>query len=218
MNGIGNALLLGSLLISLPSQATGWNESELYRIQQQKEAQAASFFTPDKKQQHLQAFIDAQQYKTSIQQLQQKTMTTMTSKATNQQPPIGVMVFASLGMPKTSLSQLLTQASQFNIPVVTRGLWQNDFKATATKIQSLILPKEGEPILGGVEINPTWFKQFDIQRVPAFVAIKNGACLDEPPCSPKDYDIVYGNVSLFDALATLVREGQHTDIARKYLQ
>lgn len=176
----------------------------------------SDFLLDMQKQQH-NALLNAQQYKAQAQQLAKQAMKPIqsTNKA---QRPSGVMAFASLGMPKTSLEQLLTQAAQLNIPVVIRGLWQNDFKTTATKIQSLISPKDGNsaPIMGGMEINPVWFKQFGIQRVPAFVAVKEGACLDEPPCDPTDFDIVYGNVSLYDALDTLRREGQYPEIARKY--
>lgn len=129
----------------------------------------------------------------------------------------GVMVFASLGMPETALKQLMKQAADFNVPVVIRGLWQNDFAATVSKVQSLILTESGDTILGGVEINPVWFKQFNIQQVPAFVAIKKGECIDEAPCNPKNYDIVYGNVSLYNALETLANKGAYPEIAQRIL-
>ena len=120
-------------------------------------------------------------------------------------------------MPKTALTQLMQQASDLNVPVVIRGLWENDFAATVNKVQSLILSENGDTILGGVEINPVWFKQFNIQQVPAFVAINKGQCIGDPPCDAANFDVVYGNVSLYNALETIANKGAYPEIARAVL-
>ena len=39
--------------------------------------------------------------------------------------------------------------------------------------------------------------------MPAFVSIKDGHCLPKQPCTSSDYDVVYGNISLYQALAFL---------------
>jgi conjugal transfer pilus assembly protein TrbC len=100
---------------------------------------------------------------------------------------------------------------------VIRGIFGNDFNTTIAKVKKLVQPQQGQSPLGGVSINPIWFKQFDIKHVPAFVVMKPNTCTDKPPCDPDNYDVVYGNVSLFDALDTVAREGVYHAIARKAL-
>lgn len=175
-----------------------------------------AYLTDNAKSLNLSSFEKSKQY--------QEWATSLGKQAMEQIKPqnpeadaAGVMIFASLGMPETALKQLMQQASDFNVPVVIRGLWQNDFAATVKKVQSLILSDSGETMLGGVEINPVWFKQFNIQQVPAFVAIGKGLCINEPPCDPKSYDIVYGNVSLYNALETIANKGAFPEIAQNLL-
>ncbi|MEH6616715.1 MAG: type-F conjugative transfer system pilin assembly protein TrbC, partial [Porticoccus sp.] len=62
-----------------------------------------------------------------------------------------------------------------------------------------------------------WFKQLGIQHVPAFAVIKPGACLPNQPCQDSDFDVLVGNVSLYDALATLARDGEVPNIAQQVL-
>ncbi|PSV86911.1 type-F conjugative transfer system pilin assembly protein TrbC, partial [Photobacterium iliopiscarium] len=131
--------------------------------------------------------------------------------------PPSIIVFVSLGMPETSLKQLLLQAEQLHVPIVIRGIFGNDFNTTIAKVKKLVQPQQGQSPLGGVSINPIWFKQFGIKQVPAFVVMKPNTCTDKPPCDPKNYDVIYGNVSLFDALDTVAREGTYHAIARKSL-
>ncbi|HGO5304656.1 TPA: type-F conjugative transfer system pilin assembly protein TrbC [Vibrio harveyi] len=116
------------------------------------------------------------------------------------QAPKGVMVFVSLTMPDTALKQLLTQSEHLGVPLVIRGVLPEGFPATAKRIESLIRSPNQAPIQSGFSISPDWFKQFDITKVPAFVSVKSGRCLPEQPCSNTDYDILYGNISLYQAL------------------
>nr|ADQ53941.1 putative conjugative transfer protein [Vibrio harveyi] len=81
-----------------------------------------------------------------------------------------------------------------------RGVLPEGFPATAKRIESLIRSPNQAPIQSGFSISPDWFKQFDITKVPAFVSVKSGRCLPEQPCSNADYDILYGNISLYQAL------------------
>ena len=205
------------LLFSPVLHATGWTEQEVHAQQQQKEAQAASFFTPDIQQQHLNAFLNAEQYKEQAKTEGQQAIKKVTPKDNPDAAPPSIIVFASLGMPETSLKQLLLQAEQLHVPIVIRGIFGNDFNTTIAKVKKLVQPQQGQSPLGGVSINPIWFKQFDIKHVPAFVVMKPNTCTDKPPCDPNNYDVVYGNVSLFDALDTVAREGVYHAIARKAL-
>ncbi|MGR6831160.1 type-F conjugative transfer system pilin assembly protein TrbC [Aliivibrio wodanis] len=206
-------LLLFSLCVSFVSHAANVTPQELQALSQQEAN--ASFFS-SLSQMNTQSFQKSQQYQDWAQSLEQQAMQQIKPK-NPEADASGIMIFASLGMPKTALKQLMQQASDLNVPVVIRGLWENDFAATVNKVQSLILSEDGDTILGGVEINPVWFKQFNIQQVPAFVAINKGQCIGEPPCDAADYDIVYGNVSLYNALETIANKGAYPEIARAVL-
>ncbi|WP_017053055.1 type-F conjugative transfer system pilin assembly protein TrbC [Vibrio genomosp. F6] len=122
------------------------------------------------------------------------------------QAPKGVMVFVSLTLPETTLRQLLYQSEALKVPLVIRGVLPQGFAATTQRIGQLIGLKKKKPIMSGFSISPEWFRQFDIQRVPAFVSVKPGKCLPKQACGPHDFDIVYGNVSMYEALSVL-REG-----------
>lgn len=201
-----------ALLAALPFSlsASGWSTDELKQLQQQQNNVTKPALSTE------QLHEQSKQWQTLSQNLQRKAMEGIERQAKNPKADAsGVMIFASLGMPDNSLKQLLAQAADFNIPVVIRGLWQNDFAQTATKVQTLITPKDGEPIMGGVEINPVWFKQFNITSVPAFVVINEDKCRGKPPCNADDFDVLYGNVSIYDALDILQREGTHHAIAKK---
>jgi conjugal transfer pilus assembly protein TrbC len=97
--------------------------------------------------------------------------------------------FVSLGMPDQVLKAYFVEAHHLHIPVVIRGLYTTDTKAhpmgtfqeTAARLFDLVKDKK----LGGVLINPLWFKQFNIQVVPALVVEKE-----------KGFDVVYGNIPI----------------------
>ncbi|MGR5230418.1 type-F conjugative transfer system pilin assembly protein TrbC [Photobacterium damselae] len=210
--------LMLAVLFSLTLPVHAWTEQEAKAAQQQKEAQAASFFMPETQQSALQAHLKAKQYQSMATDLgQAANQKVIPSQNPNAAPP-SVMIFASLGMPKTSLKQLLHQANDKHIPIVIRGVTSGGFTQTAQLVKALVLPKDNQKPLGGMSINPIWFKQFGINRVPAFVVMKPGACQGKPPCDPKNFDVVYGNVSLFDALNTIATHGDHAHLARKALQ
>ncbi|PQJ50004.1 type-F conjugative transfer system pilin assembly protein TrbC [Vibrio splendidus] len=126
------------------------------------------------------------------------------------QTPKGVMVFVSLTMPEPALKQLLMQSAHLGVPLVIRGVLPEGFPATATRIEALIRSPNKAPIQSGFSISPDWFKQFDIQHVPAFVSVKPNRCLPKQPCKASDYDILYGNISLYQALDYLATgDAQH---------
>ena len=128
----------------------------------------------------------------------------------------GVMVFVSLSMPDTSLRQLLMQSADLQVPLIVRGVLPTGFTGTVKHMNKLISNKN-KPINSGFAINPQWFTQFGITQVPAFVAIKPGKCQAKQPCSSEDFDVIYGNVSLYDALNLLAQHGNVPDIAANTL-
>lgn len=98
------------------------------------------------------------------------------------------IIFISFSMPDLALKQLITEGKQYHIPVVIRGLYKNSFLETTHEILELVQEKNQ----GGIAINPLWFREFNIQQVPAFV-VKHGS----------DFDVIYGNISLKQALEIL---------------
>ncbi|KFI12067.1 type-F conjugative transfer system pilin assembly protein TrbC [Vibrio coralliilyticus] len=134
--------------------------------------------------------------------------------------PKGIMVFVSLTMPDTALKQLLRQSAHAQIPLVIRGVLPQGFPATTSRISHLIGQNSKQPIESGFAISPEWFQQFNIQRVPAFVSVRDGHCLPKQPCSANDYDVVYGNISLYQALNILEGgdAGENARLVNKRLQ
>lgn len=130
--------------------------------------------------------------------------------------PMGMMVFVSLTMPKSSLKALLRQSEYWQVPLVIRGVLPEGFPATAKKIQSLLQEPGKEPIQSGFAIAPEWFQTFNVTEVPTFVVVKPGRCLPKQPCNMDDYDIIKGNVSINDALRFL-QDGDSKSVVQTIL-
>ncbi|MCF6768395.1 type-F conjugative transfer system pilin assembly protein TrbC [Thiotrichales bacterium 19S11-10] len=121
----------------------------------------------------------------------------------------GFIIFASLGMPMASLKALVKQADQYGVPVVIQGLYQDSLKVTTNKIFELVKPEhKGDRISGGIMIDPNWFKVYQIKKVPAFMVTNEiKPCKSKFECKPSDYDILYGNISINDALRIFKKKG-----------
>jgi conjugal transfer pilus assembly protein TrbC len=164
---------------------------------------------------------NAKQFETEMRATQQDALSPILKQADLGDNPNsaakGVIIFASLTMPSTALKQLMRQSSDLQVPIIIRGVLPQGFPATVAAIQSLVHNKGDDVINSGMAINPLWFKQLGIQTVPAFAVIKPGACLPQQPCQDSDFDVLYGNVSLYGALATLARDGEVPNIAQQVL-
>jgi conjugal transfer pilus assembly protein TrbC len=129
----------------------------------------------------------------------------------------GLIIFASLGMPNASLKALIRQAAIAKAPVIIQGFYQNNLKKTMAKILRLIAPQTEDGKIdyahidqakGGLMIDPTYFKMFDIKVVPSFVISKkitpciNGQTPLKKACkiAAQDYLKLSGNISVEDAL------------------
>ena len=118
--------------------------------------------------------------------------------------PTGIIALVSLSMPDIALQQLLIQSEQYQIPLIIRGVLPEGFSATVARINHLLTKDHKKhPINSGIAINPQWFTQFNITQVPAFISIKEGKCTQKGPCSAEDFDVLYGNISMGDALSIL---------------
>lgn len=115
------------------------------------------------------------------------------------------IIFVSFSMPDESIVSYLRDAKKIHASVVIRGLINNSFKDTFLKMASLVKQAGG----GGVELNPPVFKKFSVSHVPAVVVlpydrnlITGTTALDQA-----DFDVVYGDIPLYDALKTIRDHG-----------
>lgn len=115
-----------------------------------------------------------------------------------QAPSSSVIIFVSFSMPKESLRGWIKEAEKIKAPIVIRGLVNNSFAETTKTVMS-ILPENR----GGVQLDPTLFKRFHIDKVPAVVVI-DPACLSKESCNA--YDVIYGNVPLSYALTKIIQQ------------
>lgn len=105
-----------------------------------------------------------------------------------------IIIFVSFSMPKQSLKNWMRDAEKIHAPVVIRGLINNSFKETTKSMMELTKDNHG-----GVQLDPTVFEYFHIDKVPAVVVTTNAACSQHQSC-PENYDVIYGDVTLRFAL------------------
>lgn len=208
-SALWRSLLFLCLVVSLPSQAYTEEELKAFAKLEQELSQQSSAthsFRLDQVQNQARAYqqeaLDASRKIQALVKEESLSPLLGIQKPTRNpdQAPKGVMVFVSLSMPENALKQLLMQSEHLGVPLVIRGVLPDGFPATAKRIESLIRSPNKAPIKSGFSISPDWFKQFGITKVPAFVSVKPGRCLPEQPCTATDYDILYGNISLYQAL------------------
>ncbi len=78
-------------------------------------------------------------------------------------PRQGALYFVSFSIPEEGLKRMLSETRHYGIPATLRGMVNNDLKATADAVLSLV--KDGAT--DGVQIDPTLFSQYGIRSVPA---------------------------------------------------
>ena len=131
------------------------------------------------------------------------------------------VLLVSLGMPDNTLKAYLIQANTYQIPVVIRGLYtkaQNQslhpyvgsFKDTAERVKQLI----GKSNKGGISIDPSLFRSFGIEAVPALVIYdETQRCLEnsrgaKPSCPENSFDVVFGNLPIQKQLEHIVHQSK----------
>lgn len=110
-------------------------------------------------------------------------------------------LFVSFSMPEQSLKTLLKQAQQVNGILVIRGLINQSLKETTQIVAKLL---DGQK--GGLQIDPSLFKKFNISQVPAVVVIDKN-------CT----DIIYGDIPLIDSLEAIEQNGDCKAQAKQFL-
>ncbi|EQA15451.1 type-F conjugative transfer system pilin assembly protein TrbC [Glaesserella parasuis] len=103
-----------------------------------------------------------------------------------------VAYFVSFSIPEPQLVALIKEAENHNIPIYIRGLVKNDMRAT-TKAMLYLATKYD---VKGLLVDPVRFDYYGIEAVPALVK-KCGS----------QFDVVFGNVNLAEALALIKLKG-----------
>lgn len=201
------------------SKISGYSKAELRELDRiEREAQ----FSENKPVLNLdELWNKAKSFEQQMKNMQEEALSPILQQAKIEQNPNsqakGVMIFASLSMPEHALKQLMIQSAELQVPIVIRGVLPQGFGATVGAIRRLVQPNQEKAINSGMAINPLWFKQLGIQQVPAFAAIRPGKCIPGKPCAEHDFDVVYGNISLYEALNILARDGEIPDVAQQVL-
>lgn len=129
------------------------------------------------------------------------------------------MLFVSFSMPKSLLFGLADEGSRFGIPLIIKGLKEDDFKKTVDTFYKLNQKASKERLnFEGISIDPFWFQELHIEKVPALVVIKRpSTCMPHTPCPLQKFDVVYGNSKVVDSLKLIAQKGELRDVAQKIL-
>lgn len=127
------------------------------------------------------------------------------------------ILFVSFSMPESLLLGLADQAAQFNIPVVIKGLVNNDFKQTVATFSRLSHEAQKQQLnFKGVSVDPVWFTQFNITAVPALVVSYRPSASVR---ANQPFDVVYGNTQLKKGLEIIAERGENASlVAKKILE
>lgn len=140
-----------------------------------------------------QSFLDAQ-----AQQFRQ-------SMQPGEKPVDEALVFVSFSMPPDELKQRVRDAAALRIPVVIRGMVNGDMRATANAVAGLVR----ETNTGGVQIDPTTFRKYNITAVPVLIV----TCGSQG----ERFDRLQGDVTLHQALKRVAEEGECSETARRLM-
>ncbi|EBV7176994.1 TPA: type-F conjugative transfer system pilin assembly protein TrbC [Salmonella enterica subsp. enterica serovar Thompson] len=113
-------------------------------------------------------------------------------------PEQGAVYFISFSIPEEGLKRMLGETRRYGIPATLRGMRDNDLKATADAVLSLV--KDG--VTDGVQIDPTLFTTYGIRSVPALVVY----------CR-QGYDVIRGNLRVKQALEKVATAGDCRQVA-----
>jgi type-F conjugative transfer system pilin assembly protein TrbC len=104
-------------------------------------------------------------------------------------------IFISLGMPDGELRQIIADSKRVDAKIYIRGMYK-DLKSTIARIQDLI----GSD--GGILIDPTVFKKFNITSVPTYIV---------PLTKNNEFIKAVGSVSFSYLLNLVMRTGSESE-------
>ena len=122
--------------------------------------------------------------------------------ADKQKSPPKALMFVSFSMPRNELVRRVQDATRWGIPVVIRGMVNGDMRQTANAVAQLI-KASGQ---GGVQIDPTAFRQYHVDAVPTLLV----------NCEGK-HDRLYGDIALTSALEKVAESGDCAPQVKQWL-
>lgn len=127
-----------------------------------------------------------------------------------------ILIFISFSMPEKSIEAYLRDAKKIHASIVIRGLIDNSFQKTFQRMATLVKSSGGD----GVELNPIWFKRFNIKTVPAVVIVsENSPCFKNNICQKDhDFDVITGDITLASALRIIRDRGITKAVAQPALE
>ena len=114
-----------------------------------------------------------------------------------------LLIFVSFSMPEQSLKLWAEQASKVNGKLLLRGFVEDSLQKTTEETLRIFKEPKADFL-----IHPEAFEKFGIEKVPAVVIAKPDDCLADD-CPAPDFDVVYGDTSLEDALNKIASDGEH---------
>ena len=114
------------------------------------------------------------------------------------------IVLVSLSMPERKIKSLMSEAAKVGANIVLRGAIDNDIGKTIAKIQQL----STEIQLGGIQIDPTLFRRFNVTIVPTFILpLEPVKTCDQHGCAVPEHVRAHGTASLLYFLEKTSRLG-----------
>ena len=117
-------------------------------------------------------------------------------------PSPQIILFVSLGMPTPLLRDYLREGHRYHIPIVIRGLLDNNMRQTLKRMQEVLQLPDGKLLQGGFVMDPLWFRRYHITRVPTLV-------INLPSESSPIIERVSGNLSL-KAMLLRIEQADHS--------
>ncbi len=163
-----------------------------------------------------------EQHKKDVEQAEKKKESILianqqlTNNENNKRKTPSILIFVSFSMPEKSLEAYLSDAKKIHASVVIRGLIDNSFQKTFQRVASLVKSSGGD----GIELNPIWFKRFDIKSVPAVVAVpEDSSCFKNDNCQKnRNFDVMTGDITLVSALKIIRDRGVTQNIVQPAIQ
>ncbi|MDN3505456.1 MAG: type-F conjugative transfer system pilin assembly protein TrbC [Rhabdochlamydiaceae bacterium] len=113
------------------------------------------------------------------------------------------ILFMSFSVPLASWKSLSKEMEMIGGKILIRGFPQGGLKELASKVEFLRKNNVNSPI----QVDPDSFSKFRIKRVPSFVLEDDGK-----------WDIVEGNIPIFESLRIIRKSGSTSHLAKKLLR
>ena len=193
-------------LIAFSAMALNTRDIETIRLQAYQQVQAqqemineVKSITAQAKQSH--KFKDYTQF---AKDMMAKILKGYEKNYHNESPQAFVAV--SLSMPINTLRSIMGQAKKMNMPVIIRGLVNNDYRQTVARVTDILTQGLSQPIQSGFPIDPSNFERYDIHVVPAYI-VTGKPCPKEGVCPTENYDTILGTITPVKAMQAIIKRG-----------